>query len=170
MAFCHNCGTQMEDDTKFCPSCGADQTPQAKPNTDPGVQEKAEEAWEKFTKTADTSEEYDKKDVEDNKIMALLSYLGILFLVPLLGAPDSKFARFHANQGIVLFIAWAAYGIVYSILTTIFSFVPVLRWLVPFILGVLWIVPLVFAILGIVNTVNGKAKELPLIGKIKILK
>ena|ERR1051325_11547587 len=44
------------------------------------------------------------KDVEDNKVMAALSYLGILFLVPLLAAKNSKFAQFHAKQGMVMFV------------------------------------------------------------------
>lgn len=175
MAFCNNCGTQIDDDTRFCPSCGADQTPQAQqtqetPQAEPGAQGKAEDAWKKFSNTTDTSAEYDMKDVEDNKIMALLAYLGILFLVPLLGAPNSKFARFHANQGIVLFIATIAYSIIYFILSAILSYIPVLGFIIILILGILWIVPAIFAILGIINAVGGKAKELPIIGKIRVLK
>ena len=176
MAFCINCGAQMEDGTKFCPSCGADQSPDTQqqntqtPPPEPDIQAKAEEAWKKFSDTEDTSAEYDKKDVEDNKIMAVLAYLGILFLVPLLAAPNSKFARFHANQGIVLAITEVAYSIVYSILAAIFSMIPVLGGILTVVLGLVWIVFLVFVILGIVNAVNGKAKELPVIGKFRILK
>ena len=42
-------------------------------------------------------------DVEANKTVAALSYISILFLVPLLGKRDSKFAQFHAKQGLILF-------------------------------------------------------------------
>ena len=45
------------------------------------------------------------KDVEDNKILAAIAYLWILCLVPLFLKRDSKFAQFHAKQGLVLFIA-----------------------------------------------------------------
>ena len=38
------------------------------------------------------------------------------------------------------------------------------------IIGLLWIAVPVLMVIGIVNALNGKAKELPLIGKIKILK
>jgi uncharacterized membrane protein len=178
MAFCVKCGTQLDDSVRFCTACGADQTPQGSQTyqtpppqpEQPGVQQKAEETWKKFTDTADSSAEYDSKDIEDNKVMAFLSYLGILFLVPLLAAPNSKFARFHVNQGIVLAITEIAYSIVYSILTMILSMIPVLGGILIFILSLLWIVFGVLAILGIINAVNGKAKELPVIGKFKILK
>ena len=33
--------------------------------------------------------------------MAILAYFGILVLIPILAAKDSKFARFHANQGLL---------------------------------------------------------------------
>ena len=45
-----------------------------------------------------------RADIEQNKVFAILAYLGILFLVPLLAAPQSPFARYHTNQGIILFI------------------------------------------------------------------
>jgi hypothetical protein len=47
----------------------------------------------------------DALDIEHNKIFAVLAYIGILFLVPLLAAPQSRFARYHTNQGIVLFLS-----------------------------------------------------------------
>src|SRR6267378_526195 len=47
----------------------------------------------------------DSADIEQNKVYAILAYIGLLFLVPLLAAPNSKFARYHTNQGIVLFLA-----------------------------------------------------------------
>ena len=46
----------------------------------------------------------DKKDIEDNKVLAAISYLWILCLVPLFLKRDSKFAQFHAKQGLVLFV------------------------------------------------------------------
>ena len=38
------------------------------------------------------------------------------------------------------------------------------------ILGLVWIVFGVLAVIGIINALKGKAKELPFIGKIKLLK
>ena len=39
------------------------------------------------------------------KVMSALAYLWILFFLPLVVCPDSKFGRYHANQGLVLLLA-----------------------------------------------------------------
>ncbi len=49
--------------------------------------------------------EADKKDMQENKLMAVIAYFSLLFLVPLLFARQSKYAQFHAKQGLVLFVA-----------------------------------------------------------------
>ena len=43
-------------------------------------------------------------EVEMAKGTAWLSYLGILWLIPLLTMKDNAFAKFHVKQGIVLTI------------------------------------------------------------------
>ena len=98
-------------------------------------------------------------DVEKNKVFAILAYLGILFIVPLLAAKESPFAMYHANQGLVLFLVAIALGIV--------TMIPVLGWIVG---AVGWIAHIVFMIMGIINAANGQMKPLPLIGGISILK
>lgn len=103
---------------------------------------------------------FDQEDIEKNKVIAGLSYLWILFFLPLVACPDSKFGRFHANQALVLFIISTAGSLVLGI-------IPILGWiLLPF----FGIACFVFMILGMINGFTGKAKELPLIGTIKILK
>ncbi|MBR5768023.1 MAG: hypothetical protein IKX86_05070 [Clostridia bacterium] len=97
----------------------------------------------------------EEKDIADNKVMAVLAYFGILFLIPLLAAKESKYARFHTNQGIILFIV----GIIVAAL----SWIPVLGWLLALAVFVLFI-------FGVVNAAQGKAKDLPLIGSFRILK
>ncbi len=116
--------------------------------------------------STDYTSSFDPKDISDNKVMAILAYFGILVLVPILGAPQSPFAKFHANQGLVLCIAEIAVGLVFGILGII-PFVGivfiVILWLCEVAIGVL-------AILGIVYAAQGQAKTLPLISKIQILK
>lgn len=154
MAFCKKCGAELDENAKQCPACGA-----------PVEEEKssAEKVFADLNNTADTTGEYDPKDIENNKVMGILAYIGILFLVPLLAAPKSKFARFHTNQGLVLFLAEIILGVAAGIL----SLIPIVGWIVR---GVVGVVGLVLMILGIVNAANGKAKELPVIGKFKLLK
>ena len=110
----------------------------------------------------------DPKDVQDNKVMAVLAYLGILVLVPILAAKDSPFARFHANQGLILCIAWFACWIAITFLKAIFPFS---FWALFSLLGgLVGLGTLVLVVLGIINAVNGEMKELPVIGKFTILK
>lgn len=95
-----------------------------------------------------------QKDIEENKLMAVLGYLGLLLLIPLLAKKDSPYAQFHAKQGLVLAIAYIASGII--------MVVPVIGWIAGSLamLGcfILWI-------MGVVNAISGKMTELPLIGK-----
>ncbi|TQS75088.1 hypothetical protein DX933_08870 [Ornithinibacillus gellani] len=99
-------------------------------------------------------------DVQKNKGMAILAYIGLLFIVPLLAAKESKYAMYHVNQGIIL----SLFGIGLYVVGTI---LPVIGWLL--ILPVVSIAWLVMAILGILNAANGKEKPLPIIGKYKII-
>ena len=103
----------------------------------------------------------DEKDVAENKGMAAIGYLGILFLIPLLAKKDSPYAQFHAKQGMVLFICWIIASFVWVI--------PFLGWVIGAIanLGLF-----ILFIMGLINALSGKTTPLPIIGsyaeKIKI--
>ena len=163
MAKCPNCGAPMEDNAKFCPSCGAPVN-EAPKTENQGEQNKNENFFTQLNDTPDTTADYTKEDIDKNKVMGVLAYLGLLVLVPLLAAKDSKFARFHSNQGLVLLIAEG----ICSVLSAILSLIPF--WLIRLTIYLVQIALFVLAIIGIVNAASGKAKELPLIGKITILK
>lgn len=124
------------------------------------------EEFNRFTNTKDTTAEYAPEDIQNNKVMAILAYLSWLVLIPLIAAKDSKFARFHCNQGIVLaiieIVIWAIFGAL--------SFIPLVGWIFIIINSVLSLGCFALAVIGIINAANGKAKELPLIGHIKLLK
>lgn len=128
------------------------------------------DSFDNLTNTPDSTSQFDPKDIADNKVLAAIGYLGFLFLVPLLAAPNSKYARFHANQGLVLFIFMAAYAIIVSILSFILGFIPVIGWIIRMVLWLLYLVFVALMVLGIVNAATGKAKQLPVIGSITILK
>ncbi|MDR0349065.1 MAG: hypothetical protein LBH90_06200 [Tannerella sp.] len=103
-------------------------------------------------------------DIANNKVMAILAYFGILFIVPLLAAKDSPFARFHANQGLVLFIG---YIVVYIFCYIVLMISPTIGLIAN---SLLFLGLFVLAILGIINAAKGEMKELPVIGKFKFLK
>ncbi len=133
-------------------------------------QQSFEEKLSSVTNTADTTNQFDPQDIEQNKVMAILAYLGILVLVPIFGASQSKFARFHANQGLLLCIASIAFYVVYIIFVNILMAISWKLMFIATLFSLLGIVFLVLAIIGIINAANGKAKELPVIGKYRILK
>lgn len=133
-------------------------------------QDNLQNKFEQLNNTPDSTSEFDAKDIEQNKVMAILPYFGILVLVPLLGAKESKFARFHTNQGLILCLLCVALWIALHIVDAVLLSISWHMWGVVGILSLLWFFPAVLAIIGIINALNGKAKELPLIGKYKILK
>ena len=113
-----------------------------------------------FMNTQDDSMLYDTQDVQNNKIWAALSYVGILFILPLLvNGGQSRYAKYHANQGFILFLADIVAGIVGGILGKI----PVLGGILSALIS---LATLALMIIGILNAANGKAKQLPLIGNL----
>ena len=174
MALCKNCGTQIEENVKFCPQCGAAAenigTQQTQPQQNEAAQNDFSAKFASLNNTADTTAEFDANDVTQNKAMAILAYFGPLVLIPIFAAKGSKFARYHSNQGLLLLIACAAWSIVYSIINWVILAISWRLYFLSSIIGIFSIVFIVLAVIGIVNAANGKAKELPVIGKYKILK
>lgn len=104
-----------------------------------------------------------KSNSENDKLMGILAYLGVLVLVPLLTGSKSKFVRYHTNQGLVNLLFAVALYAASIVLTISLPLVGLLVWVVYF-------APTIFAILGIINVVNGEQKPLPVIGGITLLK
>ena len=88
----------------------------------------------------------DKKDIEEGKALAVISYFWLISLIVLLVKKDNEFVLFHARQGLVL-----------AILATVFSLIPIIGWL-------LNIVVIIFAIVGIVKALAGEIWKMPLLG------
>jgi len=112
----------------------------------------------------------DPADVDKNKIFAVLAYLGILFLVPLLAAKDSRFARYHTNQGVVLFLTAIVAWIGAFMLTFAIAFIPFVKFVGCLIFPAVWVGIFVLVVLGIINAAKGECKPLPVIGQFKLIK
>lgn len=161
MAFCNKCGNQLPDGANNCPNCGAPAG-----NTQQNTQN-AQDFVNNMMNTNDTTSQFDPQDINNNKGMSVLAYIGFLFLVPLLACPNSKFVRYHTNQGLVLFLLEFALGVV----TGILGIIPIAGLIIGGLLSAVGgIFTLVLMIMGIINAAQGQAKELPLIGKITLLK
>ena len=104
------------------------------------------------------------------KGFGVCAYLGLLFLVPLL-AGKTQFSRYHANQGIVLFIADIILGVIIGVVAGVMSIIPVIGPIIGgLVSGVLGLAIFILMIIGIVHAANGEMKPLPIIGGITILK
>lgn len=168
MAFCPVCGEHVADSAPSCPKCGAPLNQQNSAST--GTQQAVNDFVNNLNNTADYSSQMDPADVEQNKVMAILAYIGILVFVPIFAAPQSKFARFHANQGLTLFIFEVVYGVIMSVLGATVGKIPVAGPITLTICGLVSLIWLILMICGIINAVNGKAKELPVLGNIHLMK
>lgn len=125
-------------------------------------------------KKVDNTGNSNQNDQSNTILFSILSYIGILWLIPLLVEKNDKVVRFHVNQGIVLFIfdiiGSIAVGILSGILSAIFVFIPVISFLGVVIASLFGILCFVLMIIGIVNAANKSEKPLPIIGKFQILK
>lgn len=158
MKYCENCGARVEESASFCPVCGSklkvsDFEKKAQTQT------KIEDAFNQFTNTTNTTADYSAEDIAKNKLISIVCYLGVLFIIPLFVAKDSPFVRFHTNQGLLLFL--------FSLLTSVAGLIPYIGWIFA---AVISIFNVLLMIVGVLNAVKGEAKELPVIGKFRILK
>jgi uncharacterized membrane protein len=157
MAFCPKCGNQLPEGAMFCAKCGnqvgAPQQQPQQPQYQPAPVKAAP-----APKPPKPKREL-PPEVADNRWMAVLCYLGMMIFFPCVLKKDVAFVRFHINQGIVLLLLMIAACVV--------CVIPFLGWLAAV---VVYVFSIVCIIMGIVNAARGVEKELPIIGKIKVLK
>ncbi len=98
-----------------------------------------------------TKTRFGAKDIEENRYVAALSYLGILFLIPLLMKKESPFAQFHAKQGLVITIAWIVGSFVF--------WFPIIGW-------ALAVVLFVADVMALFRTLSGESWEIPYVKEV----
>ena len=113
---------------------------------------------------------FDAKDIEKNKMLAGLGY--IIFFLPMIVMNESKFARFHANQILLLLIPEVGITLVGTVLSTILiaSFLFGLAGIISFITFALDLVVGVAALMNMIAAFRGEAKRVPFIGHITLIK
>lgn len=194
MAYCVKCGAKVEDDVRFCPYCGGEiprmegSRGSAESDSDGAgsytyyQKESYEQQYhqydgpyyqnDSYSNAGNQGEYFEAEEVKRNKLMGVISYLGILVLIPLLaGDKRSAYVRHHANQGLVLFVLSSIVDLLDG------------KWIWGFHSWInfggswfSWIVDiadfscLILLIMGIVSACRGTTRELPIIGKIKVFK
>lgn len=81
----------------------------------------------------------------DSNLMAALSYVWILSVVMLIIKKDDEFVKFHAKQGLILFIV------------SFVGVIPVIGWFV-------WLGVVVLDIIGFIKALSGERYKVPVVG------
>ncbi len=200
MAFCGKCGAYIAVGSNVCPACGKRVgEPDAGKKTDQNSGAASQAGSENYARTqrggdksresggqysggykqnrqsaAGTNENRshgekgNRSDVNTDSglisgpfpLISALSYFSFLFLIPYLLRNDCEYARFHANQGLVLLICSA-------IINIAGDNVPIVGWMIT---AAGWVFTVVCILMGVNNVLHKRFRELPIIGKIRLLK
>ena len=87
-------------------------------------------------------------DAKTTSIVAYLTWIGLLIAVL---AGDKEGAKYHVNQALVI------------LLFSLLSIIPCIGWVWGIFMVVCWV-------MGLIAAINQEEKEVPLIGKIRIIK
>ncbi|MDD4511067.1 MAG: zinc ribbon domain-containing protein [Oscillospiraceae bacterium] len=184
MPYCGNCGAYIEEGTNFCSVCGSktENSSDSRQTAQQTIPRPTAEPYE-----ASSNEPYSPEEIENSKIYATLAYLGILFFLPLVATPNSKYGRYHANQGLLLLIASAILGfaswLLHLIIGAIFhkelvyygvsTGIRTLSGFGVFLSAIITIAVVAATVLlmvyGMLNAFNGKTKPLPVIGNFTLI-
>ena len=114
----------------------------------------------------------EQEDLKGKKFTACLSYLFWFTVIPMIYSTESKFVKYHANQGLVLAIVETIYLIATVIVSKVLwahskatSLLVETTMLAVFV-GVFGMLSLI----GIFNVIRGKEKPIPTFGHVKLLK
>ena len=110
--------------------------------------------WMSFPNIHVMNKQNSKEDVQilEGKIFAILSYLSIFCVIPLLLKKENEFVLKHGKQGLVIFVGEVAVFIASIV--------------IPWILKSGMFILLVFSFIGIIAVLKGKYARLPFIADI----
>ena len=117
---------------------------------------------------------FSESDIRTGKGMSVLSYLGLLWLIPFFvnTRRNNPYVKFHMNQGLILLIISLIIQVIGAVVCAVLDFfwLGLISSLVGVAVEFIQFIIFAFEILGIVNVLKDTAKELPFIGFIRILK
>lgn len=126
-----------------------------------------------FFGTKDETNRFKQEDIENNSALAVLSYIPFMFFIPMIIKPTSGYLRYHGIQGLTMFLTFVGLEFIDVLLCAIAnaavpgavgSYISIAVTLIANLCVLLLIA------IGIANAVKGYARELPIIGKIRLLK
>lgn len=178
MKICPKCGTPLEDNMKFCITCGfsfgqnenepqiVDENSEKQRNAQYGQPFFGQQTYAPPIEKDpfDHTDEFDPRDISENKVIAMLIYLmGIAgVLIALLSQSHSAYVAFHLRQALKFMVCNALLALAAAVLS----------WtvIVPIACGIAFVVLLIVKIICFVDICNGKAKEPAIIKNLNFLK
>jgi len=98
--------------------------------------------------------ENSQDDVARGKALAVISYIGLLSIIPFIVQPNNSYAVAHGRQGLCVF-CW-------FVTASFFSIAPVIG---PFVFFASAVLCLAFMAIGMLTAIAGKTWVVPLFGK-----
>jgi uncharacterized membrane protein len=176
MKTCPNCRNQIEDDAVFCPVCGSGigVAPEFHKQTAPPPCNGEQQLSSPQIPVADPFDrtcEFAARDISENKIFAMLTYLmGPLgVILALLGAQESAYVAFHVKQSLKLTVLEVLGAIMLSVVS-ILLFYSRLRVFMLFLLSIALVGLFALHFTLFLQVCKGQAKELPLLANFEFLK
>ena len=137
-----------------------------------------------FTETTDHSLDYEKEDAAKNKKISIIALFGITFWVPFVFSPQSRYARYYGNQGLIMFIMSIPFSLLYLMFSGIvgvactqqatvgssgasLSIFGIIMDIVFF--AICYAIPIFMLYNAIKNILAGKAKDLPFFGFMRLV-
>ncbi|MCI8560609.1 MAG: zinc-ribbon domain-containing protein [Dorea sp.] len=172
MAYCVKCGEKVEDTAVICPVCGAMIPDTEAKDQSSGFDGYTYNTYHTYYDPQTRAGYFPENEVRNNKLMAVLCYLGILVFIPVfVGDRQSEYLKLHKNQGLVLFA-------VRVLLNAVERYrgwsAGIFGWftggLLDTAVDIVQFIMLILFIIGIVYACRGTKNELPVIGKVRIFK
>ena len=148
MKICPQCHLSFDDSANACAKCGG-------PLTFVNVQPTP------AAPSTDHTAEFSKKDISDNKILAMLPYLmgWIGIIIVLLASGSSPYAGFHVRQALKIQVV--------ATLSVFLCIIPILGWIA---FGIWAAITFVIQLICFFSVCKGQAKEPPIISSFGFLK
>ncbi len=128
-------------------------------------------------KGRDHTRQFHPLDRRSCRLECACAATGLLFFLPLVSAPESRFGRFWANQGLIVLLIQVALVILWLVvggflwLLSLIPFLGILFSILRVAVGILLIaVALTYVSYAMTYAIKGRAKDVPVFGHMRLLR
>lgn len=114
--------------------------------------------------TPDSTASFSYRDAREGRGISCLCYLWVLWVIPFFSARTSPYVRYHLGQGLMLLLMDCLGATFFGITWVLSTILPVAAPAFAALGEVALLLSCLLKIFGIVCALQGKAKELPLVG------